>query len=230
MMTQSLDEPGDDNTVEDWWDEGPKKASALRERMCMVRRTRMPVARMIRFVRAPDGSVIPDLTARLPGRGVWLHSDREVIASAATPKGGFSRGFKDAVQVDQSLVEQVERQLVERCQSTLGLAKRSGGIILGYDQVRSEVQKRKPGWLIEASDGALDGRRRVVGLAVAMYDRVRVASALTSEELGMAFGRDHVVHALLKTGRFTDVWTGDYRRLYEFRQMTKAVWVSGTVE
>ena len=131
--------------------------------------------------------------------------------------------------MSEDLVEQVDLQLLQRCQASLGLAKRSGAIILGFDQVRNELQKRRPGWLLEASDGAQDGRRRIVGLAVALYERVRVATALAGEELGMAFGRDHVVHGLLKTGQFTDVWTKDYRRLYEFRRLTDDVWVSGTV-
>lgn len=230
MMTQSLDDSGDARPIEDWWDDGLKKASSLRERMCMVSRDRFPVSRMIRFVRAPDGSVMADLSAKLPGRGVWIRSDHRLLFQAISGKNSFARGFKQNCTVTDSLVETVNQQLLDRCISTLGLAKRSNAIILGYDQVRNELPKRKPGWLLEAADGAEDGRRRVVGLALALYDKVRVARALTSEELGMAFGREHVVHALLKTGRFTHLWTDDYRRLYEFRRLTDTVWVSGTVE
>ena len=228
-MTQSLNDTAN-NELEDWWDDGPKKASSLRERMCMESRERFPVSRMIRFVRSPDGDAVADLTAKLPGRGVWVRSDRSVVDGLVGSKGGFSRGFKQPTTAPETLPEQLDTMLLERCQATLGFAKRAGAIILGYDQVRNELQKRKPGWVIEAADGAEDGRRRVIGLSVALYDRVRLASGLTSEELGMAFGRSHVVHGLLRTGRFTDVWTADYRRLYEYRQMTDSVWISGTVE
>ncbi len=230
MMTQSLDDPGNDRLDDDWWDEGPHKASSLRERMCMVSRERFPVSRLIRFVLGPEGEVVPDLAAKLPGRGVWIRADRAALETAVASKGGFARGFKTSVKADPSLPDQVDRLLFERCISTLGLAKRGGAIISGYDQVRNELQKRKPGWLLEASDGAADGHRRVVGLAIAIYERVRVATGLTSDELGMAFGRSHVVHAMVKTGRFTDLWTRDYRRLYEFRQLSDTVWYSGTVE
>ncbi len=230
MMTQSLNDPGDTPELEDWWDDGLKKASSSRERMCMVSRERYPVSRLIRFVLSPDGEVIADLGTKLPGRGVWILADRSTLAEAVSGKNSFARGFKKACKVDASIVETVDKQLLARCIATLGLAKRSNAIILGFDQVRNELQRRKPGWLLEAADGARDGRRRVVGLAIALYDKARVAKALTSEELGMAFGREHVVHALLKTGRFAQVWTDDYRRLYEFRQMTDTVWVSGTVE
>lgn len=229
MMTQTLNDSDGVDQPEDWWDDGLKKASSLRERMCMVSRERFPVSRMIRFVRAPDGHVIADLAMKLPGRGVWIQANRAMIRQAVSGKNNFARGFRQACTADPGLVETVDRQLLERCISTLGLAKRTNAIILGYDQVRNELQKRRPAWLLEAADGAEDGRRRVIGLAVALHDKVRIANALTSEELGMAFGREHVVHALLKTGRFAHVWTDDYRRLYEFRQMTSAVWISGAV-
>ena len=228
MTTQSLDESGNDDTI-DWLDNGPVKGKSAPTRMCLATREHMPVSRLIRFVRSPDGDVVPDLAAKLPGRGVWVRADRDALSGLLTSKSGFARGFKQSVQVSEDLVEQVDLQLLQRCQASLGLAKRSGAIILGFDQVRNELQKRRPGWLLEASDGAQDGRRRIVGLAVALYERVRVATALAGEELGMAFGRDHVVHGLLKTGQFTDVWTKDYRRLYEFRRLTDDVWVSGTV-
>ena len=230
-MTQTLNESGDNDALkDDWLDEGLKSAASKRERMCMFSRERMPVSQMIRFVLDPNGNVFPDLQAKLPGRGVWLHASRDVLTSVLKSKNGFSGGFKASATADDGLVELIDRLLLERCQATLGLAKRSSAIILGYDQVRNELQKRKPGWLLEASDGAYDGRKRVVGLAVAVYDRVRIANILSSSELGMAFGREHVVHALLKTGRFSDVWTTDYRRLFEYRQMSGSIWVSGTVE
>lgn len=227
-MTQNLDESAEP-VDENWLDDGPEKGSSKPERLCLATRERLPAARMVRFVRSPDGEVFPDMAGRFPGRGVWVRSDRSALESVLKSKGGFSRGFKQPTQAAADLADQVEKQLIERCQATLGLAKRASAIILGYDQVRNELQKRRPGWLIEAKEGSDDGRRRIVGLSIALYDRVRVATALTSDELGMALGRDHVVHGLLKTGRFTDVWTRDYRRLYEFRQLTDDVWVSGTV-
>jgi len=229
MMTQNLDDNGDLNDT-DIRDDGPEKKSGSPFRLCLATREQLPASQMIRFVRAPDGQVTPDVTGRLPGRGVWVKADKGALEQAVTSKGAFARGFKAQVSVPENLVEQVDGLLLQRCQAALGFAKRSSALILGFDQVRNELQRKRPGWLIEASDGAEDGRRRVIGLAVAMYERVRVATALTSDELGMALGREHVIHGLLKTGQFTDMWTKDYRRLYEFRQISGDVWLSGTVE
>ena len=229
MMTQNLNETGDLNEA-DMRDSGPLKGAKEPFRMCLATREKQPVSLLIRFVLSPDGDVVPDLAAKLPGRGVWVRANRDALTQLVAAKGGFSRGFKTQVKTPENLVAIVDSLLLQRCQSTLGLAKRSGVIILGYDQVRNELQRSRPGWLLEASDGSEDGRRRTIGLSIALYDKVRVATALTSEELGMALGRDHVIHGLLKTGWFTDEWTRDYRRLYEFRQIADDVWHSGTVE
>ena len=38
-------------------------------RRCIVTRTRQEKDTMLRFVVSPDGAIVPDLAARLPGRG-----------------------------------------------------------------------------------------------------------------------------------------------------------------
>ena len=231
MKTQILNESDpsvDDN--QDLMDAGPAKKTGSPFRMCLATREKLPASRMIRFVLSPDGDVVPDIAGKLPGRGVWVRCDRDALKELVGSKGGFARGFKRQVKLPEDLVDQVENQLLQRCQSTLGLAKRSGALILGFDQVRGALEARAPGWLLEASDGASDGRRKIIGLAAGLWEKVRVASGLSSSELGMALGRDNVIHGLLKTGRFADMWTSDYRRLYEFRQISGDVWYSGAVE
>lgn len=214
----------------DWLDQGPGGSKSDPFRLCLATRERLPASQMVRFVLAPDETVVPDIKNNLPGRGAWVRADRDALESLVSRKGGFSRAFKKQVTNPEGIVDQVDRLLLERCQATLGLAKRSGALILGFDQVRGELELRKPGWIIAAGDGAMDGRRKVASLAIAMYDRVRIAAGLNGDELGMALGRDHVVHGLIKTGRFTDEWTRDYRKLYTFRQMSDRIWFSGTVE
>lgn len=224
MMTQSLD---DQNGVdpEDTLDNGPDaKADGSPFRMCLASRERLPASLMVRFVLDPSNTVVPDVAGKLPGRGVWVSCDRDALEGVISAKGGFARGFKKQVNVPEGLADQVDRLLLQKCISTLGLAKRASALILGFDQVRNELLKRRPGWLLEALDGAEDGRRRVLGLAVGQYERVRVATALSAFELGSAVGREQVIHGLLKTGRFADQWTKDYRRLYEFRRIGGDVW------
>ncbi|MEM7660741.1 MAG: RNA-binding protein [Pseudomonadota bacterium] len=196
-------------------------------RQCAVLRTRRPQTEMVRFVRGPDASVVPDLAAKLPGRGVWITASLEAVSEAES-KQVFSRGFKAGVQVESDLGDLVESLLVKRLQSTLGLAKKAGSIVLGFDQVKSTLQKRRPGVMISAGDGSADGRNKLYFLAESLYGNCKITGALTSGELGMAFGRSHVVHALLETGAFSRNWMADYNRLIGFRSAPEQDWYSGT--
>ena len=42
----------------------------------------LPLARLIRFVAGPDGTVVPDIERRLPGRGLWLTAERDIVSRA----------------------------------------------------------------------------------------------------------------------------------------------------
>jgi hypothetical protein len=198
-------------------------------RQCAVTRERLAPDALIRFVRSPDGIVVPDGFGKLPGRGAWISANRETLA-AGLSSDVFSRAFKAKSRPMDDLAEEVERQLLQRCIGLLGMAKKSGVAVLGFDQVRDYIRKQEPGLLLEASDGAEDGRNKVHFLAKAIYEDVKVAGALSSAELGMAFGRQHVVHALLEHGSLADAFSVAYRRLTGFRDAPETGWFSGRRE
>ena len=198
-----------DDPVLDTSEDGPIRKCAGTGKRC-------PQLDMVRFACAPDGTVTPDVATKLPGRGVWISAERDIIDKAGT-SGVFSRGFKRQVTVPYGLSDLIESLLVKRLQSHLGMAKRAGAITLGFDQVRDVIRKTRPGVLLQAQDGAKDSRNKVYFLAKAIYENIQVSGALTSSELGMAFGRSYVVHAVLKNGAFSKRWLEDYRRLSGFR-------------
>ncbi len=198
-------------------------------RQCAVTRERLSQDSLIRFVRSPDGLVVPDIFGKLPGRGAWVTARRSEV-SEGLKIGVFSRAFKAESSPMDGLVEEIERQLAQRCIGLLGMAKKGGLAVLGFDQVRAYIRKQAPGWLLEASDGAEDGRNKVHFLAKAIYEDVKVAGALSSAELGMAFGREHVIHALLEQGSLSDAFTVAYQRLTGFRDAPETGWFSGRHE
>ncbi len=195
-------------------------------RQCAVSRERRPQAEMIRFVADPDGIVVPDIAARLPGRGVWVGAARETLERAVRTQA-FARGLKCRVSVPDGLADRVEALLLARCQGVLGMAKKAGSVVLGFDQVRASLRRGRPGWLLEASDGGEDGRNKVYSLARALYGESGVSGALSAAELGMAFGRASVVHGLLEVGSFAEAWAVAYRRLIGFRPAPEDHWFSG---
>lgn len=223
MMPQSLDDR--DQRLEAR--SGKRAGGPVRQ--CAVTRERLEPNALIRFVRGPDGTVVPDSFGKLPGRGAWIKADHETL-STGLKSGVFSRAFKANSQPMPGLEAEVERQLVQRCTGLLGMAKKSGMAVLGFDQVRDYIRKQEPGLLLEASDGAEDGRNKVHFLAKAIYEDVKVAGALSSAELGMAFGRQHVVHALLEHGALSDAFEVAYQRLIGFRDAPETGWFSGRHE
>lgn len=198
-------------------------ASASPERQCAVTRERLPKEGMLRFVLSPDNVVTPDIAVRLPGRGVWVTAERRHVDTAAA-KGAFARGFKSAVTVPEGLSDFSERLLLKRCVELLGLARKAGQAVQGHDQVRDALRGKAPAFLLEASDGAEDGRKKVYFLAKAIYSEVKVAGALSAQELGMAFGRDRVIHGLVRRGAIAKNWEIAYRRLTGFRLAPELDW------
>lgn len=205
-MTAALDIAGED----------------VRERRCIATGEVLPDRALVRFVAGPDSEVVPDIAASLPGRGVWVKADRGCV-SAASARNLFSKAAKTPLKVSGNLADRVEALLVARMQADLGLARRAGQLALGFDNVlRSLDQKPPPSLLIEACDGAADGRRKLESAAAARAIKIETIDALTGEELSLALGRENVVHAALKPGRLAERLIFDARRLGGFRTVLSA--------
>ncbi|MGE5538350.1 MAG: DUF448 domain-containing protein [Gemmatimonas sp.] len=158
---------------------------------------------LVRFVVGPDRAVVPDVAGRLPGRGLWLSPRRDVLKMAAAGRGRvFSRAAGGSVAVPQELDRVVERLLVERIVNLIGLARRGGSAVCGFERVRESLAAMKPAGngravLFIAADASAPDRGRLKTSAVEMV----ACESLTTSELGAAFGREDVVFAVVSPGR-----------------------------
>ena len=168
-------------------------------RRCIVTRERLPVERMIRFVVGPDRRLTPDLAARLPGRGIWLSADRDVLETART-RGAFARAARGQVVLPADLPALLQDGLLRRMADCLGLARRAGQSVCGYARVREWIEAGRAAVVVQAVDGSPDERSRLLSGARALP----VVAAMTATRLAAAFGRDHVVHAALSRGALAD--------------------------
>jgi predicted RNA-binding protein YlxR (DUF448 family) len=209
--------------IEDDMREDSSRASRSRERRRdLVSGEVMAEDKLVRFAADPDGNVVPDVAAVLPGRGMWVRADREAVAQAAA-KNLFSKSAKTKLKAAADLPDRVERLLVARMQSDLGLARRAGQAVTGFDNVmRALDAKPSPTVLIEAGDGAADGKRKLLGAAKARGLKTQTIEALTSAELSLALGRENVIHAALKPGRLAERLIFDAGRLGGFRPVSSA--------
>jgi hypothetical protein len=193
-----------------------------RERRDIVSGEVLPEHRLLRFVAGPDGVVVPDVAAKLPGRGLWVEASKTAIAKAVEKKL-FSRAAKAQVTATADLVERAEKALVTRMLGDLGIARRSGALVLGFDNVLRGLEGPKPPKvLIEALDGAADGKRKLYAAAHRMELDCVVIESLTSAELGLALGRENVIHAAVQPGGLAERLILDAERLSGFRARPSA--------
>lgn len=189
----------------------------MRERRDIVSGKVLPENCLVRFAVAPDGTVVPDVAAKLPGRGLWVEARRAAVATAVEKKL-FSKAAKANVNASADLPQRVEKALVARMLGDLGLAKRSGALTLGFDNVLRALEGLKPPRiLIEAFDGSPDGKRKLYAAAHRLERNCVVIETLTSAELGLALGRENVIHAAVQPGGLTERLTLDAERLAGFR-------------
>jgi predicted RNA-binding protein YlxR (DUF448 family) len=181
-------------------------------RRCIVRGETGPTDPLVRFVLGPDGSVVPDLAERLPGRGAWVTAAADVLAKACA-RNLFGRAFKAPARVPPDLMQTVEQGLARRLVESLALARKAGLATAGFDAVKSRLRSGSVAALVEANDGAEGGRAKLRPLA---GDAPRIDS-LTAAELGLAFGREFVIHAVLDSGGAADRAVREHRRLSGFR-------------
>ena len=198
-------------------------AQAARERRDIVSGQVMGEAALVRFVAGPGGLVVPDLARKLPGRGLWVAADRASV-DTAVKKGAFSRAAKAKLAASADLADQVETLLRRRLLDGLGLAKRAGELISGFEKVASTLNAGKAAWLIEASDGAADGRRKILNVARKSPKPPQLCGLFDAEELGLALGAENVIHTAFLAGRGADRWTNDVRRLSGFRPLLPESW------
>ena len=198
-------------------------AQAARERRDIVSGQVMGEAALVRFVAGPGGLVVPDLARKLPGRGLWVAADRASVETAVK-RGAFSRAAKAKLSAPADLADQVETLLRRRILDGLGLAKRAGELISGFEKVASTLNAGKAAWLIEASDGAADGRRKILNVARKSPKPPQLCGLFDAEELGLALGAENVIHTAFLAGRGADRWTNDVRRLSGFRPLLPESW------
>lgn len=165
------------------------EASKAPIRRCIVTGALLPRDQLIRFVVGPDQKVWPDLQEKLPGRGLWVCCDAELVMQAVK-KNQFAKAARQAVKVDSGLVSMVRDQLRERITQLLGLAKRGGSVIVGFSQVEPALKRQKIALLLIATDAGTDGRAKLSN----KLPSEQIITVLSSIELGQAVGHDQLVY------------------------------------
>lgn len=198
------------------------------ERRCVASGESFDKSKLIRFVRSPDSLVVPDISGKLPGRGVWVSADRFSVDKAVKIKA-FARGFKNKVTIPDDLADMIEAQLANRVLGLIAMALKSGVIVMGFDQVKGAARSEPLAMRIEASDGSEDGRGKIRVLTRAVSRELElpipaVIGCFSAAALGEALGRESIVHAAIKPGKLAASLKMAAMRLSGFRALSPADW------
>ena len=83
----------------------------------------------------------------------------------------------------------------------------------GYEKVKSWLDRGDALILIQATDGSGRGKSKL-----STPEGGRYIGCLTADELGLAFGRDHVIHSALGSGGLSKRVIEDASRLASLRE------------
>lgn len=172
-------------------------------RSCVLTRDRADQARLIRLALAPDGSVLPDVRARAPGRGAWIGVNRADLESAVGKgrlRGALSRAFKTGdITVPDDLPARVAAALERNALDRLGLESRAGTLLTGSERIEAAARAGQVQALFHAADARDDGIRRLAQAWRVGSDREGsplkgLVLPVARPILSMALGRENVVH------------------------------------
>jgi uncharacterized protein len=204
--------------AEDLGCDGEAGGGSLRQ--CAVTRAHRPPEELVRFVAGPDGTVVPDLARRLPGRGVWIDATRETVAAAAL-KGVFARSLKRQVSIPTDLPATVERLMTRRLAEALSIANKAGLVVAGFAKVDELITRERAAALIHAAGAAADGvaklDRKFKAVAGSETKPAPIIRELTDAEMSLAMGRPNVIHAAAAEGGATRRLIEEARRLKRYR-------------
>lgn len=166
---------------------------------------------LLRLVLAPDGRVVPDLAGNLPGKGIEIAASREALEQC---HGALRDAFGNDFRLPDTLAAMIERGLVERVQSGIALARKSGQVVCGFTKVEQALRQEAAGLLLVAENAGSDAEKN---LAKAQKSGIITTRLLSRTELGRPFGRTEVVHVWLQEGRLSAEILKEIRRLAGFR-------------
>jgi predicted RNA-binding protein YlxR (DUF448 family) len=203
----------------------PKEGAHKEERRCIVTGEVGSRENLIRFVVGPEDAVVPDLGEKLPGRGLWVTARREAVETAVR-KGLFAKAARGRAEAAATLADEVEALLARRAGAALGLARKAGELVTGFEKVMAEISAGRLAILIEARDGSEDGGRKLAGALKSRYAALHKAQApilrpLWGDEMGLALGRANVVHAALTQGSMERKVLADLARLESYGRKSR---------
>ena len=195
------------------------------ERKCILSGNVRPRESLIRLALSPDGTILPDVRDKTPGRGAWISANRDAFRTAAANgrlRSGLARAFRIGdFTIPDDLDDRIADALARNALDRLGLEARGGMLITGSEKLRNNARAGKIHLLLHAADAAEDGRRRLdqawrVGMDAGGGDMRGLVIPADRAVLGEALGRENAVHIAIVDERAAKRVSGAVSRWMKF--------------
>ncbi|MEX3011256.1 RNA-binding protein [Hoeflea sp. TYP-13] len=202
----------------------------VNDRTCIVTRQSGPSDRMIRFVADPQGVVVPDLKAQLPGRGCWVTADRRLVRQAMK-KNLFARALKAKVTVPVELDATVDALLVSALTGMIALARKAGQMVAGSGKVDAAVRSGQALAVFHSTDAAADGVRKIDqarhAWAASGGDEISSFRLLSGEEMAIVMAGGNTIHLAALAGQAGEGVVKRARMLDRYRNRAENGQIAG---
>jgi predicted RNA-binding protein YlxR (DUF448 family)/ribosomal protein L30E len=186
------------------------------QRSCLgCRKTRDRDA-LIRFVISPQGELVADIEAKLPGRGAYTCVSQTCL-QAALKQRQFSRGFKREVvaATPDEMTGLVGAIMQRRILSYIGLANKAGQVISGGSLVSDALRSgHKPGLILVATDVS-EAIGEKIELLAAVH-RIACFRSMKKDDFGAILGKAPRSAVAIRAGGFVVQLTYEIERYRNF--------------
>ena len=186
--------------------------SCSRLRRCIVSGRIEPITKLTRFVVGPDDVIVPDISKRLPGRGLWTLAARDIVNEARVGRK-FDKAAKRSVSAPADLADIVELSLLQSCLNIVGLARRAGYAVSGFGKSRALIASGRAALVIVAK-GASNGSRQQL---LSGKPNLAVLEIFSQDEVGKVFGKDRAVFVAITDATIAKKLRDEAIRLAGFR-------------
>jgi predicted RNA-binding protein YlxR (DUF448 family) len=174
------------------------------QRTCIACRQVKDKRALIRYVAAPDGTLIVDYLSRLPGRGAYTCIDAQCIFDAVK-KNSFQRSFKGrCLPIDaEQLLGQVTSAVEKKITSLIGMARKSRQFIAGSNAVTEALKKGSDlALVIIATDISTAIEKKIVALA--LRNNIDTVHFYDKQMMGQLLGREERSVIAIQSGLLAD--------------------------
>ncbi|MBN8530672.1 MAG: DUF448 domain-containing protein, partial [Alphaproteobacteria bacterium] len=121
------------------------------ERRCIVTGDSFLKDDMLRFVLGPGQRIYPDLAGKLPGKGIWVKAEKSLVEQAVK-KNLFTRAARIKTVIESGFSEQIGTLMRQQLLQMIGMLRKSGQLVSGFEKVKETLEAGKADMLIQASD------------------------------------------------------------------------------